>query len=119
MKRTDHGAVLLRIFLAEGDRGEGRPLHEALVLKARQMGLAGATVVRGPLGFGVTSRLHTTKILQLAADLPMIVEIVDERAKIDAFLDRAGPLLKGGLVTLEEVRVVRFDPGSQDASAPA
>jgi len=79
-------AVLLRVFLGESDRFEHRPLYEAIVLKAREMHMGGATVLRGPMGFGPTSRLHTAKLLRLSEDLPIIVEIVDAREKIDAFL---------------------------------
>jgi hypothetical protein len=101
-------AVLLRVFLGEDDRDDGRPLYEAIVRKAREMGLAGATVLRGPLGFGRASRLHSAKILTLSEDLPMIVEIVDVEAKINAFLEAIEPIMSGGLVTLEKVRVLRY-----------
>jgi PII-like signaling protein len=101
-------AVLLRVFLGEDDRSGHRPLYEALVLKAREMHLAGATVLRGVLGFGHGSRLHTAKILRLSNDLPVVVEIVDEPAKIDAFVEAIEPLMSGGLVTLERVQVVRY-----------
>lgn len=104
-------AALLRIFLGENDHYQGRPLYEALVMKAREMHLAGATVLRGPLGFGHSSRLHTAKILRLSEDLPIVVEIVDERAKIDAFLADAGAMLGSGLVTLEKVQVMRYGGG--------
>ena len=82
-------AVLLRIYLGESDRWEHRPLYEAIVLKAREMHLAGATVLRGPMGFGKSSRLHTTKILRLSSDLPLVIELVDSEEKINA-CDRAG-----------------------------
>ena len=100
--------VLLRIFLGEEDRAEGRPLYETLVLKAREAGLAGATVLRGPLGFGHASRLHTAKILRLSADLPVVVEIVDAEDKVRGFLDTIEPLVPSGLVTLEKVTVLRY-----------
>jgi PII-like signaling protein len=103
-----HESVLLRIFIGESDRHEGRPLYEAIVLKAREAGLAGATVLRSPMGFGATSRLHTAKILRLSADLPMIVEIVDVEAKINAFLPTLEAMMGGGLVTLENVRVLHY-----------
>jgi hypothetical protein len=100
--------VLLRIFLGESDRAGGRPLYEAIVLKAREMGLAGATVLRGPMGFGHASRLHTAKILQLSNDLPFLIEIVDAEDRIEAFLDAIEPMMGSGLVTLEKVRVIRY-----------
>jgi PII-like signaling protein len=105
---------LLRIFLGETDRWQGRPLYEAIVLQAREMHLAGATVLRGPMGFGKSSRLHTAKILQLSMDLPMVVEIVDSEEKIQAFLPVLQPMMQGGLITLEKVRVIdyRAAPGA-------
>lgn len=101
-------ATLLRIYLGESDRAGSLPLYEALVMRAREMHLAGATVLRGPMGFGKASRVHTAKILQLSADLPMLVEIVDEEAKVRSFLEAVGPLLGNGLVTLESVEVLRY-----------
>jgi uncharacterized protein len=101
-------ATLLRIFLGESDRWQGRPLYEALVLRAREMHLAGATVLRGSLGFGATSRLHTAKLLRLSGDLPIVVEIVDSEEKIEAFLAAAAGMLADGLATLERVRVVHY-----------
>ena len=101
-------AVLLRIFLGESDRSEHRPLYEALVLKAREMGLAGATVLRGPMGFGRGSRLHTAKILRLSEDLPVVVEIVDAEERIEDFLAAVETMLGSSLVTLEKARVRRY-----------
>ena len=101
-------SLLLRIFIGESDRHGGHPLFEAIVLKARESGLAGATVLRSPMGFGATSRLHTAKILRLSDDLPVIVEIVDEETKIDAFLPLLDTMIGGGLVTLEKVRVIHY-----------
>lgn len=101
-------ALLLRIFLGESDRHDGRPLYEAIVLKAREAHLAGATVLRGPMGFGRSSRLHTAKILRLSEDLPVVVEIVDSQDKIEAFLPMLDAMMGGGLVTLEKVRVLRY-----------
>ncbi|MBX6375672.1 MAG: DUF190 domain-containing protein [Acetobacteraceae bacterium] len=101
-------AVLLRIFVGESDEHAGRPLHEAVVLKAREMGLAGATVLRGPMGFGRSSRLHTAKILRLSEDLPLVIEIVDTEEKIERLLVALQPMLGSSLVTLEAVRVVRY-----------
>ena len=108
MRLPPQEAVLLRIFLGEDDRAGGMPLYEALILRAREMGMAGATVLRGPMGFGHGARLHTTKILQLSADLPMIVEMVDSQPKIDAFLEAIEPMIGSGLVTLEKATIIRY-----------
>jgi len=101
-------AVLLRIFLGESDRWEHRPLYEAIVLAAREQHLAGATVLRGPMGFGKASRLHTAKILRLSMDLPLIIEIVDSEENINAFLPELDQMISGGLVTLEKVKVLHY-----------
>ncbi len=101
-------AVLLRIFLGENDRWHHGPLYEAIVLKAREMHLAGATVLRGPMGFGRASRLHTTKILRLSEDLPLVIEIVDSEEKINGFLPALEEMMGSGLVTLEKVKVLRY-----------
>jgi PII-like signaling protein len=101
-------ALLLRIFLGEDDRYDGRPLYEVIVLEARARNLAGATVLRGPLGFGRSSRLHTAKILRLSEDLPIVIEIVDAEDKIRAFLEVLEPIMPSGLVTLEKVQVIRY-----------
>jgi len=101
-------ATLLRIFLGESDRWKHQPLYEAIVLKAREMHLAGATVLRGPMGFGKSSRLHTAKILRLSMDLPVVIEIVDAEEKIQSFLPALDEMMKGGLVTLEKVRVIQY-----------
>jgi uncharacterized protein len=106
-----HDAVLLRIFLGENDRFEHAPLYEAIVLKAREMHLGGATVLRGPMGFGHSSRLHTTKILRLSEDLPFIVEIVDSEEKINAFLPVLDQMMGSGLVTIEKVKVLQYGTG--------
>jgi PII-like signaling protein len=103
-----HEAMLLRIFLGESDRWEHKPLYEAIVLKAREMHLAGATVLRGPMGFGKNSRLHTAKILRLSLDLPLVIEIADTEDKINSFLPVLDEMMKGGLVTLEKVRVIDY-----------
>ncbi len=103
-----HEAVLLRIFIGESDRWHHQPLYEAIVLKAREMHLAGATVLRGPMGFGKSSRLHTAKILRLSMDLPLVIEIVDTEEKIQAFLPVLDDMMKGGLVTLEKVKVIDY-----------
>ena len=101
-------ATLLRIFMGESDRWKHQPLYEAIVLKAREMHLAGATVLRGPMGFGKSSRLHTAKILWLSMDLPVVIEIVDAEEKIQSFLPALDEMMKGGLVTLEKVRVIQY-----------
>jgi PII-like signaling protein len=104
-------AVLLRIFIGENDRHGHQALYEAVVLKAREQHMAGATVLRGPMGFGRASRLHTAKILRLSEDLPIVVEIVDREERIRAFLDVLEPMLGSALVTLEPVRVIRYGTG--------
>ena len=104
-------AVLLRVFLGESDRWEHLPLYEAIVLKARELHLAGATVLRGPMGFGKASRLHTAKILRLSDDLPLVIELVDSEEKINAFRPELEKMLGGGLVTLEKVKVLHYRSG--------
>jgi PII-like signaling protein len=101
-------ATLLRVFIGESDRWQHKPLYEAIVLKARELHLAGATVVRGSMGFGKSSRLHTAKILRLSMDLPVIIEIVDSEENIQSFLPALDEMIKGGLVTLEQVRVINY-----------
>jgi PII-like signaling protein len=101
-------AVLLRIFIGESDRCQHRPLYEAIVLKARELELAGATVLRGPMGFGKSSHLHTAKILRLSMNLPIVIEIVDTAQKINAFLPVLDEMMGGGLVTLERTKVIRY-----------
>ena len=108
-----HEAVLLRIFIGESDRWEHKPLYEAIVLKAREAHLAGATVLRGPMGFGKSSRLHTAKILRLSMDLPMVIEIVDSEEKINAFLPTLDPMMGGGLLTMEPVKVIDYRAGKE------
>jgi PII-like signaling protein len=110
-------AMLLRVFFGEDDKHEGRPLHEAIVLAARKAKLAGATVLRGPMGFGRSSRLHTTKILRLSQDLPLIIEIVDTEDAIKAFLPTLDTMMGSGLVTLEKVQVLQY--GADVKHAPA
>jgi uncharacterized protein len=105
-------AKLLRIFVGENDKVDGRPLYEAIILRAREAHLAGATVLRGPMGFGHSCLLHTTKILRLADNLPIVIEIVDSEAKIDAFLPTLDAMMTGGLITLEKVQVLSYGPPS-------
>jgi PII-like signaling protein len=112
-----HEATLLRIFIGESDRSEHKPLYEAIVLKARESHLAGATVLRGTTGFGKSSRLHTAKILRLSYDLPIVVEIVDAEDKINAFLPVLNEMMKGGMVTLEKVRVIQYR-ANQETDTP-
>jgi PII-like signaling protein len=107
-------ARLLRIFFGEDDRADGKPLYEALVELARRRGLAGATVLRGPMGFGRASRLHTAKILRLSQDLPVVVEIVEAEEALRAFVQAAQPLLGSALVTLERVEVIRYGTGKDE-----
>ena len=104
-------AVLLRIYIGESDRAGHKPLYEAIVLKAREMHLAGATVLRGPMGFGKSSRVHTSKIIRLSMDLPLVIEIVDSEQKINEFLPVLEGMIGGGLVTLEKVQVVHYRSG--------
>jgi hypothetical protein len=108
-------SLLVRIYLGESDHRDHKPLYEVIVLKAREAGLAGATVLRGAMGFGASSRMHTAKILRLSDDLPVIVEIVDAEEKVNAFLPQIQALMGGGLVTLERIRVLHYrhdGPGS-------
>ena len=109
--QVPHQAVLLRIFIGESDRWHHQPLYQAIVLKARERHLAGATVLRGPMGFGKSSRLHTAKILRLSIDLPVVIEIVDAEDKIDEFLPVLDGMMGGGLVTLEKVKVIGYRAG--------
>src|SRR5881392_2245295 len=112
MKIPEQGK-LLRIFIGESDRWHHQPLYEAIVLKARELGLAGATVLRGPMGYGANSRLHTAKILRLSEDLPLIIEIVDTEAQIQRFLPHLEDMVKEGLVTLENVQAIKYRAGAK------
>lgn len=104
-------SVLLRIFIGESERHDGKPLYEAIVLKARERHLAGATVLRGAMGYGKSSRLHTAKILRLSVDLPLVIEIVDSETNINAFLPILDGMIGSGLVTLEKVQVLHYRTG--------
>ena len=110
-------AVLLRIFIGESDRYKHQPLYEAIVLAAREAHLAGATVLRGPMGFGKASRLHTAKIMRLSMDLPMVIEIVDSEPKVRGFLPTLEAMIGGGLVTLEKVQVLHYR-AEKEAESP-
>jgi PII-like signaling protein len=108
---------LLRIFLGESDKADGKPLYEMLVLRAKEAGLAGATVLRGVEGFGAASRIHTARILRLSEDLPIVVEIVDSEEKIKAFMSVVDDLFErsgsGGMVTLERAEIIRYTSGKK------
>ncbi len=110
-------ALLLRIYLGESDRWQHQPLYEAIVMKARELHLAGATVLRGPMGFGASSRVHTAKILRLSMDLPIVIEIVETEEKVNAFLPFLNEMMDGGLVTLEKIRVIHYREGSKAADS--
>jgi uncharacterized protein len=112
MKIPEEG-YLLRIFVGESDKHGHLPLYEAIVLKARETGLAGATVLRGVMGFGRHSVMHTAKILRLSEDLPMVIEIADSLEKIEAFLPTLDQMVAEGLVTLEQVRVIHYRSGKE------
>ncbi|NLS90978.1 MAG: DUF190 domain-containing protein [Planctomycetaceae bacterium] len=107
MKIPEQGC-LLRVFIGESDHWHGKPLYEAIVLKARELHLAGATVLRGPMGFGAHSRMHTAKILRLSQDLPIVVEIVDAEEKIEILLPHIEEMVEEGLITMEKVRVIKY-----------
>jgi len=113
MKIPEEGC-LLRVFIGESDRWHGKPLYEAIVLKARELHLAGATVLRGPMGFGAHSRMHTTKILRLSQDLPVVIEIVDAEEKIEELLLHIDEMVEEGLVTMEKVRVMKYRANGPD-----
>lgn len=110
MKLSEDGQ-LLRVFIGESDVWEGHPLYRAIVLKARELGLAGATVLRGAMGFGATSRVHTTKLLELSTDLPILVEMVDSAEKIAAMLPFLDAAVGEGMITIEAVKVFRYRHG--------
>ena len=114
--KLESDSYLLRIFIGESDKANGKPLAEAIVNEARKRGMAGATVLRGVLGFGAHSRIHTSKVLRLSEDLPVVIEIVDRKDRMDAFLPELDELITEGLVTLEPVRVIAYRHGS--ASGP-
>jgi hypothetical protein len=116
MNHLPENAVLLRIMIGESDRHGHQPLYEALVLKLRELGLAGATVLRSPMGFGANSLLHTAKILQLSMDLPVIVEVVDSEEKINGFLPVLDEMMDGGLATMEPIKVIHYRPAQKAAN---
>ena len=106
--RLEGEGTLLRIYIGELDKHGHQPLYEAIVLKARERGMAGATVLRGPMGFGAHSHMHTAKILRLSEDLPVLIEIVDKEDRINAFLPELDKMVVDGLITLEKVRVIKY-----------
>ncbi len=108
--RSPAPARRLTVYIGEADRWQGKPLYEAIVLKARELHLAGATVLRGPMGFGAGSRIHTAKILRLSEDLPMVVEIVDTPEQIAAIVPHLQQMVQGGLVTVEDIGVLVYSP---------
>jgi uncharacterized protein len=116
MKIPEDG-YLLRIFIGESDKWHGKPLYEAIVMKAREIHMAGATVLRGPMGFGAKSRMHTAKILRLSEDLPLIIEIVDGKEKIDELMPFIDEMVQEGLVTLERVQVIKYRAGADSATS--
>ena len=106
--RLPEEAELLRIFIGENDRYKGKPLYEVIVLEARRRGMAGATVLRGIMGFGADSRMHTAKILRISEDLPIVVEIVDKPERIAEFLPELDQMIQEGLITLERAKVIAY-----------
>ena len=111
---------LLRVYIGESDHWHGKPLYEAIVLKAREMGMAGTTVLRGVMGFGADSRLHTAKVLRLSEDLPIVIEIADRSEKIEAFLPEIDGMVTEGMITLEKVHILayRHNGGSRSPNMP-
>ena len=113
MKMSEDGQ-LLRIFIGESDHWRGKPLYEAIILKARELGIAGATMLRGMMGYGAASRIHTAKILRLSEDLPVVIEVVDSAEKIELLLPLIDEMVQEGLVTLEKVRVIHYRSGENE-----
>jgi len=113
MMKLPEEAELLRIFIGESDKHEGKPLYEAIVEEARRQCLGGATVFRGVMGYGAHSRVHTSKILRLSEDLPIVIEIVDSTEKIEGFLPALDEMMEEGLVTVERAKVLVYRPGKQ------
>lgn len=107
MQRSEEGR-LLRVFVGESDRRDGEPLFRAIVLKARELGLAGATVLKGAVGFGANSRIHSSRVLELSTDLPVVIEIVDSAQKVEALLPYLDEVVQEGLITVEGVRMLRY-----------
>jgi PII-like signaling protein len=118
MPRIESEQTLMRIFIGEGDRWEHRPLYEALVELFRRQGFAGATVLKGAMGFGAHSITHTDKLLRLSQDLPVVVEVIEDQERIEALLPQLDLMLQGGLVTLEKARVLRYAKAAPEAPKP-
>jgi hypothetical protein len=117
--RVPEDSVLLGIFLGEDDKFDRLPLYEAIVLKAWEMHLAGATVIRSPMGFGKSSLIHTTKVVRLSEDLPLLIEIIERQDRIDAFIPVHDYMMPGGLITSEKVKVLRYGSNERDDEKPA
>lgn len=113
---TDSTGVLLRIFIGESDTFEHKPLHEAIVIKARELGISGATVLQGSMGFGANSVIHNDRVLVMSSDLPIVIEIVDARDKIEKLLPLLDTMVQGGMITMEEVRILAYRPGPTGAT---
>ena len=113
MKLPEEG-MLLRIFIGELDKHEGKPLYEQIVLKARELGLAGATVLRSMMGFGAGSRMHSVKILRLSEDLPIVIELVDTQENLDKLLPFVDKTVTEGLVTLEKIKIIKYRHNSKE-----
>ena len=118
MKINENG-VLLRVFIGESDKFDGKPLHEAIVQKARELGLSGATVLRGSEGFGANSVVHKSQLLEMSTDLPIVIEIVDAREKIDLLLPHLEKMVKEGMITMEYVVILMYRHNKDDAAQPA
>lgn len=116
---TDSTGVLLRIFIGDSDRYEHQPLHEAIINKARELGLSGATVLQGSMGFGANSIIHNDRVLVMSSDLPLVIEIVESREKAEKFLPLLDDMVQGGMITMEEVRVIayRHNPAATEKKA--
>jgi PII-like signaling protein len=116
--KTNEDGVLLRIFAGESDEVDGKPLHQAVVQKARELGLAGATVLRGSMGFGANSVLHTSKVLELSTDLPIVIELVDSEENIRILLPHLDAMVHEGMITMESVRILLYRHNPGDAPPP-
>jgi hypothetical protein len=114
MKLPEQG-MLLRIFIGEADKYQGKPLYEKIILKARELGLAGATVLRGAMGFGADSRMHSAKILRISEDLPIVIELVDTEENLNKLLPFIDQVVTEGLVTLEKVRVIKYRHSKEES----
>lgn len=116
--KIEGDGLLLRIFIGESDRWQGMPLHDAIVRKLRERGLAGATVLRGLEGFGAHSRIHTASVLRLSEDLPIVIEVIDKPERIEEILPSLDEMISEGLMTLEQVRIIVYRPGERPLQSP-